>query len=205
MVALLGALRKQMNGAVLDMVRYYGADYGMNYGVAIHSLRDMAAEVGTDDEFARYLYLQQVRELRIIALWCADSEALRTQEDMEFWGAGIINSELAEQAAQALLSKAECIELLLEQWCGGDDSLRVYAALLASSRAKGVSVEVALRAVEQALARFADNRLVAQGAVALVASHIEKNRPMLGQWLNTLGNTPSARIVREEIEWRLEY
>ena len=44
MVALLGAVRKQMNGAVLDTLRYYGADYGLNYGVAIHSLRETARE-----------------------------------------------------------------------------------------------------------------------------------------------------------------
>ena len=43
MVALLGALRKQMNGAMLDTFRCYGADYGANYGVAIHTLRDMAS------------------------------------------------------------------------------------------------------------------------------------------------------------------
>ena len=49
MVALLGAVRKQMNGAVLDTLRYYGADYGLNYGVAIHSLRETARETGRDD------------------------------------------------------------------------------------------------------------------------------------------------------------
>ena len=76
MVALLGKIRKQMNGAVLDTFRYYGAKYGMNYGVALHSLRDMAREIGCDDELAHFLFRQQVRELQILALWIADAEAV---------------------------------------------------------------------------------------------------------------------------------
>ena len=46
MVALLGKIRKQMNGAMLDTFRYYGSNYGVNYGVALHTLRDMAQEIG---------------------------------------------------------------------------------------------------------------------------------------------------------------
>ena len=94
MVSLLGAVRKEMNGAVLDTMRYYGADYGLNYGVAIHTLREIAGRMPRNDGFARYLYLQQVRELRIIALWLAEPERL-TPADFAFWGGGIINSEVA--------------------------------------------------------------------------------------------------------------
>ncbi len=35
MVALLGAMRRERNGAVADAMRYYGADYGLNYGVSL--------------------------------------------------------------------------------------------------------------------------------------------------------------------------
>ena len=87
MVALLGKIRKQMNGAVLDTFRYYGAKYGMNYGVALHSLREMAREVGCDDDLAHFLYRQQVRELQIIALWIADAKGV-TIEQFDHWAAG---------------------------------------------------------------------------------------------------------------------
>ena len=131
MVALLGAVRKQMNGAVLDTLRYYGADYGLNYGVAIHSLRETARETGRDDGFARFLYRQQVRELRIIALWIAEPECT-TAADFPFWAAGIINSEVAEQAAHALLSQIDDIDALLAEWCASENALLAYAALLAA-------------------------------------------------------------------------
>ena len=125
MVTLLGKIRKQMNGAVLDTFRYYGAKYGMNYGVAIHSIREMAAEQGTDHDLAKFLYRQQVRELQIIALWIADAACVDSEE-LDFWRVGIVNSEIAEQAAQGLLCNIADIEKMLDNWCSGDDSIVAY-------------------------------------------------------------------------------
>lgn len=204
MVALLGKIRKQMNGAVLDTFRYYGAKYGMNYGVALHSLREMAREVGCDDDLAHFLYRQQVRELQIIALWIADAKGV-TIEQFEHWAAGIINSEIAEQAAQGLLSKIEQIDALLEQWCGGENELLAYAALLAASRSEKVSALSVQRAVNKSINTFSDNHLAVQGVVALLSSQIAKNRALVEAILATLPDNKSAAAVREEIAWRLEY
>ena len=205
MVALMGALRKGMNGAVLDTFRCYGAEYGLNYGVAIHTLRDMATEIGRDDEFAHYLYLQQVRELRIIALWCGEPEKVCTLEDIAFWGEGIINSEVAEQAAQALLCKVPAMEVLLKEWCRSEKALLTYSALLAASRAEGLNAKCAIEAILDAEQRFPDNRLVGQGAVALASSLIKENRQEIERLLTSLGDTPTAQLIREEVAWRLEY
>lgn len=204
MVALLGKIRKQMNGAVLDTFRYYGAKYGMNYGVALHSLREMAREVGCDDDLAHFLYRQQVRELQIIALWIADAKGV-TIEQFDHWAAGIINSEIAEQAAQGLLSKIEQIDALLEQWCGGENELLAYAALLAASRSEKVSALSVQRAVNESINTFSDNHLAVQGVVALLSSQIAKNRALVEAILATLSDNKSAAAVREEIAWRLEY
>lgn len=205
MVALLGVLRKQMNGAMLDTFRCYGADYGANYGVAIHTLRDIASEVGCDDEFARYLYRQQVRELQIIALWCADPMRVVSADDFEFWGSGLINSELAEQAAHALLSRVPSIAVCLDRWVDGTDSLRAYAALLAASRSAEIAPDISLEVIVKAVTRYADNRLVAQGAVALAASLIAKDRPTARLLLRISGDSASARFLLDEVAWRLEY
>ena len=204
MVALLGKIRKQMNGAVLDTFRYYGENYGMNYGVAIHSLRDMANQVGTDDSLSRFLYRQQVRELRIIALWIADSTTI-TAADFDFWAAGVVNSEVAEQAAQALLCGIEPIDALLEAWCSTDNELLAYCALLASARSKNISLEVVERVAKSVVARFADNHLTAQGVVALLSSLIAQNRQFVSAVTDALPDTPTATAVREEIAWRIEY
>ena len=204
MVALLGKIRKQMNGAVLDTFRYYGAKYGMNYGVALHSLREMAREVGCDDDLAHFLYRQQVRELQIIALWIADAASVNV-EQFDHWAAGIINSEIAEQAAQGLLSKIEQIDILLESWCSGENELLAYAALLAASRSEKVSAVAVQSAVNKSLNTFSDNHLAVQGTVALLSAQIAKNRALVEAVLATLPNNKSAAAVREEIAWRLEY
>ena len=204
MVALLGKIRKQMNGAVLDTFRYYGAKYGMNYGVALHSLRDMAREIGCDDELAHFLFRQQVRELQIIALWIADAEAV-TEVEFDFWANGLINSELAEQAAQGLLSKITPIDTLVERWCGSGNELLAYAALLAASRSDKISINIVQSSVNKVVTAFADNHLATQGVVALLSNKIENHRAVVESVLATLPDNRSAAVVREEIAWRLEY
>ncbi len=204
MVALLGKIRKQMNGAVLDMFRYYGAKYGMNYGVAIHSLRDMAREIGTDDELAGFLFRQQVRELQIIALWIADAAAV-TPETFDVWHSRIINSELAEQAAQGLLCRITAIDTLLERWCVEGSELAAYAALLAASRSDIVTDTALQSAVNNTVTRFADNHLAAQGVSRLLSAKIAKNRQMVADILAAMPNNKSADSVREQVAWQLEY
>lgn len=202
MVALLGAVRKQMNGAVLDTLRYYGADYGLNHGVAIHSLRETARETGRDDGFARFLYRQQVRELRIIALWIAEPDCT-TAADFPFWAAGIINSEVAEQAAHALLSQIDDIDALLAGWCASENALLAYAALLAASRSVRASVGAVTEGVRSAVGRFPDNRIVAQCAIAALASVAGEHRERVLLLLDGLDDTPTARLVRDELSWRM--
>lgn len=71
MVALLRELRRERNGAVADSMRYYGTPYGLNYGVSLPTLRRIARAEAPDHGFARYLYRQDVRELRLAALHIA--------------------------------------------------------------------------------------------------------------------------------------
>ena len=103
MVALLRELRRERNGAVADSMRYYGTPYGLNYGVSLPTLRRIARAEAPDHGFARYLYRQDVRELRLAALHIA-CPACFTPEEFPAWAAGIVNSEIAEEAAFALLS-----------------------------------------------------------------------------------------------------
>lgn len=204
MVALLGKIRKQMNGAVLDTFRYYGAKYGMNYGVAIHSLRDMAREVGTDDSLSQFLFLQQVRELQIIAFWIADPLSV-TEDTFDMWADRVVNSELAEQAAQGLLCKIETIDALLDRWCSSDNELAAYAALLAASRSDKISDKAVQRAVNNIVTHFSDNHLAAQGLSRLLSAEIVKNRALVADILASLPDNKTANSVREEIAWQLEY
>ena len=133
MVALLRELRRERNGAVADSMRYYGTPYGLNYGVSLPTLRRIARAEAPDHGFARYLYRQDVRELRLAALHIACPACL-TPEEFPAWAAGIVNSEIAEEAAFALLSRAEAFPVLFSAWIASPDALLQYAALLAAAR-----------------------------------------------------------------------
>ncbi|MGN0007013.1 MAG: DNA alkylation repair protein [Alistipes sp.] len=206
MVALLGAVRKEMNGAALDTLRYYGADYGLNYGAPITALRAIAKAEGKNDELARFLYRQQVRELRVIALWIADPAAT-TVADFAFWAEGIINSEVAEQAAQALLSRIADADALLAEWCDSGNALLAYAAMLAASRSTTLAPLRVYDAVRCAFVHWPDNHLVVQGAVALLSAVATRNneRESVRKLLADLAPSPTVDAVRDELSWRLEY
>lgn len=197
---LLYRLRKEMNGAALDTMRHFGADYGRNYGVQIYAIRNLACEVGTDHALAEYFYTQNIREAQLVALWIADATKVSVS-DFPFWAEGIINSEVAEQASHALLSRIEPISVLLTEWCSSDNALLAYCALLSAARNGGVEDCVAAEAILSAASNFENNRLVAQGATAL-AIHLSDEA--VQQLLERLPDNPTASLIREEIAWRVE-
>ena len=197
---LLFRLRKEMNGAALDTMRYFGADYERNYGVQIYAIRNLAQEIGTDHELAEYFYTQNIREVRLVALWIADAERVAAP-DFDFWASGIINSEVAEQASHALLSRIADVAELLQRWCSSDNALLAYCALLAAARNGRVEPTVAVSAILSAVENFSDNRLVAQGATALAINLPDE---AIKNLLDNLSNSPTANLLREEISWRIE-
>ena len=90
-----------MNGAVAESMARDGQKYGLNYGVSIATIREIVATETPDYDFAKYLYKQQVRELKIAACHLAPASSVDTHE-FPFWSRGIINPELAEELAFAL-------------------------------------------------------------------------------------------------------
>ena len=188
-----------MNGAALDTMRYFGADYERNYGVQIYAIRNLAREIGTDHELAQYFYAQNIREMRLVALWIADADKVSVA-DLSFWAEGIINSEVAEQASHALLSRVACLSELLAAWGSSDNALLAYGALLAAARNGGVDESVAVDALLASVAKFSDNRLIAQGATALAINLSDDGVKNL---ISQLPDNPTASLLREEIEWRV--
>ena len=206
MITLLGAMRKQMNGAVADAMRYYGADYGLNYGVSLPTIRSIAQAEERNHQLALYLYKQQVRELRLAALHIADS-ALLTPDSLDEWAEGIINSEVAEEMAFALLRYADALPAIFTEWISSDNEFLAYAALRsAAATAFGREVAVVAQTIE-AIDRFHTSRIIAQAAVAVLAAAYEHNpeaRLAVEQAINDLDDTISASYVKEEMAWRMD-
>lgn len=164
MVALLGELRRERNGAVADAMCLCGKPYGLNYGVSLPTLRRIARAETSDHDFARYLYVQDVRELRLAALYIAQPERV-TADEAAFWAAGIINSEVAEEASFALLSRVGVLPELFRSWITASPLLQ-YAALLAAAR----SPQASLAWVDAALEAVHRNAVEAEAVVAAARS-----------------------------------
>lgn len=206
MISLLGRLRKQMNGAVAESMTRGGERYGLNYGVSIATIREIVAAEEADYAFAKYLYQQQVRELKLAACHLAPAADVDIHE-FPFWSRGIINSELAEELAFALLSKIYDINSLMGIWTTESNELVAYAALMAASRNERTTTEVAFIAVENAVRANPESRHIANGVIALicyVASRDCSVKVGLPVLLERLQPSPIKDYIVEELSWRLE-
>lgn len=207
MIELLGRLRKQMNGAVSESMATSGESYGLNYGVSVITVREIVATEERDYDFAKYLYRQQVRELRLAACHIADPKRVDTHE-FPFWARGIRNAELAEELAFALLSKIYDINSLMGVWTTESNEMVAYAALMAASRNERTTTEVAFIAIENAVRANPHSAYIADGVVALVcyiASRDKSVKVGLPVVLDRLGECPTKSKIEEELAWRLEY
>ena len=206
MIALLGRVRKEMNGAVSESMSTDGENYGLNYGVSIATLREIASTEPKDMDFAKYLYQQQVRELRLIACHLAEPDKVDIH-DFPFWARGIRNAELAEELAFALLSKIYDINSLMGIWTTESNELIAYAALMAAARNKRTTSEVAFIAAERSVRANPKSRNIAHGVVALICYIAENDKSVkvgLPTLLDSMPDCPVKEFVAEELAWRLE-
>lgn len=206
MIALLGAMRKQMNGAVADAMYYYGADYGLNYGVSLPTVRQIAREQEKDHALALYLYKQQVRELRLAALHIAKAEVI-TMEELPTWAEGVINSEIAEEMAFALLPHTTILSDIFAAWSESDNEFLVYATLMAAARSELARDTNIVNVTPNILSRFSASRIIAQGVVALLAAAYDcdaEARKAVAEVIEELEESPAANYVKEEMSWRME-
>lgn len=206
MVTLLGAFRRERNGLVADTMHYDGTRYGLNYGVSLVTVRQKvrALEPLRDEEFARFLMTQQVRCLQLAALHLADPAAWHTAEDARRWLDALNNSELAEEAAYALLCHATDFATLFEQSICHSSLYARYALLRAAARRSDVKAMWLDRALE--VARHAEHRLLNQAAVALWAHYANSSQAQkeaVLDRLSSLGTTPTERYLKEELAWQI--
>lgn len=220
----MAAMRRERNGAVADDMRFYGAPYGLNYGVSLPTVRTIARGEEHDHEFARFLLQQQVRELRLAAFHIACPEKI-TREEFAVWGAAVINSEAAEEIAFGLLRHLPAFGELFDEWTKSENPLWVYSALMAAARIAEPD-PAWIGKVWQAVKHFAaaasagtpsvgEERispasaahLVAVGAVAVLSNlglKSEENRQEIFRLLTDSESSEAASLLADELAWRLD-
>lgn len=133
MIALLRRLKVEMNGAVSASMTERGLVYGLNYGVSIPTIKTIAMEYFPNHSLAQLLYRQDVRELKIAALFIDDPQDV-TRDQMVLWGESISNTEIAEQVTFQLFSKSSLASEVALEWIGCSNPLLCYAGLLMAAR-----------------------------------------------------------------------
>lgn len=209
MIALMRRLRIEMNGAVTDAMREYGGGqqgYGLNYGVSLPTIREVAAEYAPDHELAQTLWQQDVREMKLAALFVEDAAAV-TAEQMERWAADWRVPELAEQCAMQLFWRSPEAWPTAVEWgvlTGEGSVLRRLAAFYMLGRL-AAGEQVADEAFAEALA---DGRLFGGAAtersVVYALREIYRHREALRERvMAVLPQVPQE--VADEVRWQVEY
>ncbi|MFR9619698.1 MAG: DNA alkylation repair protein [Rikenellaceae bacterium] len=219
---LLGEMRRQMNGAVVGSMRFYGKDYGLNYGVNIPTIRTIAREEAAKVEdraanhkFAKQLYVQQVRELQLAALWFADAQQICDSEQLRWWGDQIINSEMAEEVAFVLMQRVSIVDKWLDAEHG---ELLQYCALLAIVKQcervddkkisqKEISHRVSTLWPTIISLTHTSSRLLPKAVVSLLDTAHRCGMPIdqIKEILATLpADSPATHYICDEMEWRME-
>ncbi|WP_300852116.1 DNA alkylation repair protein [uncultured Rikenella sp.] len=215
MVALLRRLRIEMNGAVTDAMRAYGGQpsgYGLNYGVSLPTIREVAAASAPDSELAALLWRQDVRELKLAALFIDDPQTLDADR-MEQWAdAWRGSTELAEQSAMQLFWRSPAAWKVAVRWATatGDasDPLRRLAAffmvgrLAAPADGSGAVTDAdfaALLAAPTAFGTHTDER-----SAVYALRETWRRRPALRPAVTgVLERLPTG--VADEVRWQIEY
>lgn len=208
MVALLGELRREMNGAVVDSMREKGIEYALSYGVSIPTIRALARQYAPDDELARLLYQQQVRELQLAALSIASPENV-TEEELPFWAKAVTTVEMAENVATVLISRTSVAEIAVREWLTVENGLLRYAAMLIGGRCN----ELNINDISSLLSKALDDVPVglevvtAHGAAVLIGAcgaRSEEQRLAARAFIDTLPEGSLRERIEDEAGWQLE-
>lgn len=194
MATLLGRLRREMNGAVVESMQRAGVKGVLNYGVSIPTIRSIAAEWGYDHELARFLYRQQVRELRLAACSIADPRLL-TESEIDFWLEGEPTLELLDEVAQRLLSRSdgELVRIMADRWLAADSPRACYLAVRVLIRVAEPAPEAIWPRLVELLMRYPEEYNIARATLAYASMRLSSLD------FHTLPNTPAGQFVGREL------
>ena len=202
MVALLGELRREMNGAVVDSMHDKGIDYALSYGVSIPTIRTLARQYAPDDELARLLYRQQVRELQLAALSIASPESV-TAEELTFWSEGVTTVEMAENVATVLIARTSVAEVAAKEWLATESGMLIGARCAELKLADAAdSLLKALRSVPVGLEVVSGH-----GAAVLLAAcgtRSNEERAAAKSFIATLPEGSLRDRIDDEAGWQLD-
>ncbi len=126
---LMTEFRREMNGAVVDAMKAYSSGEAMlSYGVSTPTIKSICAKTSKDNDFAKYIFNTKVRELKLSAIFLAESEKVDC-EQVETWGVEGQNDEVCMHLS-ALIATTPLADHYFEKWITTTTPQYVKCALL---------------------------------------------------------------------------
>ncbi len=120
-------LRVEKNGAVSDLMHERGVSGLLNYGVSLPTIKSIAKEFAPDHKLASELFRQEIREMRLAAIYIEDPK-LMTPQQMQNWAERFHSREMAQVAAKELFCKVEGAEKIAQLWWNTDNEILLDCA-----------------------------------------------------------------------------
>ena len=122
-------LRACMNGILSARMREVGMPFQLIFGVELPRLRSIADEFPQNIELANYLWSQNIRETKLLAIMLMPPEIF-TPEISNNWANTMVTAEEAQILAMMLLSKTYHAKETCLAWLKGGESLPSVCACL---------------------------------------------------------------------------
>lgn len=119
--------RLVMNGPASQSMREKGLDYRLNWGVPFIQLKQMAADLPHDYDFAIALWKEDIRECKILATLLMPHDKM-PEEVAEIWMEQIHSQEMAEMQAFNLYQYVSYAPKLAYRWMALDDTVKEICA-----------------------------------------------------------------------------
>ncbi len=119
--------RLVMNGPASQSMREKGLDYRLNWGVPFIQLKQMAADLPHDYDFAIALWKEDIRECKILATLLMPHDKM-PEEVAEIWMEQTHSQEIAEMQAFNLYQYVSYAPKLAYRWMALDDTVKEICA-----------------------------------------------------------------------------
>lgn len=134
-------LRLAMNGVVSTLQRNQGLNYKINFGVEIPRLKAIASKYEKDEELAKRLWQDDIRECKMLAIFLMPAEGYSAVA--EEWIAEAPFTEIADHLAMNILSNLPDAAAKATEWILKSEGLFRYCGFMTLTHLfrKGITLE----------------------------------------------------------------
>ena len=134
-------LRLAMNGVVSSIQRNHGLNYKINFGVEIPRLKGIASEFEKDEELAKRLWQDNIRECKMLAIFLMPESGYTGVAEQ--WIAEAPFTEIADHLTMVILSKLPDAAAKAIQWIQNSEGLFRYCGFMTLTHLfrKGIALD----------------------------------------------------------------